>query len=182
MCNWTPLDRIWVWILSLSGSSCEIHRNSLTHEEIKDQKGWITGLRSYNSVSIQIQCCRIIKFGFLHYPKYFSAVFYQLVGDVGVTFLLILTKYLSVGLSSLFSFLPPNSEGAWIRMTVANKPLCISNLHIFLLMEYDLKLRDPLFYPGSALDVISDINNGPNTQGLGGNTFPAWLGHVMMGK
>lgn len=67
-------------------------------------------------------------------------------------------------------------------MTVANKPLRISNLHIFLLIECDFKSHDSLFYPGSALNVISIINSDPNAQGLGGNTFPAWLGHVMMGN
>lgn len=107
MCNWTPLDRIWVWVLSLSGSSCEIHRNSLTHEEIKDQKGWITGLRSYNSVSIQIQCCGIIEFGLSPLPQILLRCFLSVGWGVGVTFLLILTKSLSVGLSSLFSLFFP---------------------------------------------------------------------------
>lgn len=65
-------------------------------------------------------------------------------------------------------------------MTATNKLLCIRNLHIFLLIEHDFKLRDQLFYPGSARNVISVINNGPNAWGLGGNTFPAWLGLVMM--
>jgi hypothetical protein len=60
-------------------------------------------------------------------------------------------------------------------MTAANQLLCIRNQHIFLLVERDFKLYDLLFNPGSAPNVISIINNDPNAQGLGGNTFPAAL-------
>lgn len=68
-----------------------------------------------------------------------------------------------------------------MRMTVTNQPLCISNLHIFLLIERDFKLHDLLFCPGSAPNV-SIINSGPSAHGLGGNTFPAWVDHMMMGS
>lgn len=66
-------------------------------------------------------------------------------------------------------------------MMVTNQPLHISNLHIFLFIECDFKLQDLLFCPGSAPNV-SIINSGPSAHRLGGNTFPVWVGHMMMGS
>lgn len=59
MCNRLLSDGLWFRVLALSGPSCEVYRHSLTHEEIMDPKGWITGPRSYNSISSKIQGGRL---------------------------------------------------------------------------------------------------------------------------
>lgn len=156
MCNRLLLGGLfWFRVLALSGPSCEIHRNSLTHEEITDQTGWITSPRSYNSVSSKTQGGRIIEFGLLYHPKYFLNVFYQLVWWWGRGTLSLnsnkVSKYGPQFIISSFFF---NSNGTWIRMTVVNQPLCISNLHIFLLRECDFKLHDCCFILGQPLTLF----------------------------
>lgn len=102
MCNKPSLDGIWITILALSGPSCEIYKNLSAHKEIKDKKGDITGLRSYNLASIKNQVSGIIEPGLSPLPpKYFSNVFYQFEKNI---FLLILTKHLSVDDIHYFHF------------------------------------------------------------------------------